>query len=191
MNLASKLWAVPVLVLAPACGGQTISGLDGGGDASADGSPAGDAGGPCTTSAQCAPGEGCGFPQAGGCSATGQCFPLGPMCNAYSPGCACSGQTINTICNGLPTGYVPEPLAYSAKCGMMLDGGMMDGGMMFTCGTTSCMAGQQVCYIPANVPNGATCMPSNGCTDCACAQSTFQCISTCKQAGLAIYVQCQ
>jgi hypothetical protein len=34
-------------------------------------------------------------------------------------------------------------------------------------------------------------MPGNGCTDCNCAKSMFQCISTCTQNGPELYVQCQ
>jgi hypothetical protein len=34
-------------------------------------------------------------------------------------------------------------------------------------------------------------VPSNGCTNCQCAQLMFQCVSQCKQSGNQIYIQCQ
>ncbi|HEX7603276.1 MAG TPA: hypothetical protein VF316_16775 [Polyangiaceae bacterium] len=191
--LSSKYVVALVSLAAAACGGQTIGDLDAGGDAAADagGDAAADAGtgdgGHCTTDAECGPGSACGFAESQGCAALGQCFPAGPTCKAYSPGCACSGQTINVVCNGLPSGYVPAPLAHLGVCV-----GPGDAGAAFPCGNAVCVAGQQVCYIPAHVgPDAGACVPSNGCADCACAQATFQCISTCKQSGLAIYVQCQ
>jgi hypothetical protein len=94
----------------PACPQYGIAcRVDGGGTA--------DAGAGCTTSADCAGGGVCGFRQADGCSASGSCFPApGAVCQAYSPGCACDGSTVNVICNGLPTGYAPKPLQHSGMC---------------------------------------------------------------------------
>ena len=173
------------LALAVACGGQTIGDTDSG--TGTDSGPKLD-GGHCTTNADCGPDGVCGFAESSGCSALGQCFPGGPVCNLFSPGCACSGDTINIACTGLPNGYATAPLAHPGACSTSIDAG----GGTFPCGTvSSCVEGQDICYIPANVPDGGTCMPSGGCTDCACAQAHFQCLSTCKQSGLAIYVQCQ
>jgi len=190
MSISSK-WVAPPLVLlaAAACGGQTLGDLDAGGDAASSG---GD-GGPCTTSAQCGPGGACGFAESAGCAALGQCFQVGPVCKGFSPGCSCQGQTINAVCNGLPNGYARAPLMHLGACEAIDAGpGPGDAAAMFPCGSTACVPGQDICYVPANVgPDAGTCMPSNGCTDCACAQAMFQCISTCKQSGPAIYIQCQ
>jgi hypothetical protein len=164
-----------ISAIAVACGGQTIGDVDAGQDAAA----------PCTTSAQCGKGI-CGFAQSAGCAAQGQCFPMpGAMCNGYSPGCSCSGDTINVMCTGLPDGYTTEPFAHVGSC---VDATTV----AFPCGTVDCVPGQDVCYIPANSGTDAgACMPANGCADCNCAQAMFQCISTCQQNGPAIYVHCQ
>ncbi len=169
--------------LAIACGGQTIGDVDGGQDAAKDTGTSQ----PCTSNAQCGQGQ-CGFAQSEGCAAVGQCFPpAGSVCNAYQPGCSCAGDPINLICNGLPGGYTTAPFAHSGSCNPPL----LDAGSSYLCGTMTCVPGQDICYIPANMPNGGMCMPANGCADCACAQAQFQCVSTCKQSGAEIYVQCQ
>ena len=172
-----------ISAIAVACGGQTIGDVDGGGkDAAVDTS-----GQACTTSAQCGQGI-CAFDESLGCAATGKCFPPpGAVCDAYSPGCSCAGDTINLVCNGLPTGWAPAPLAHTGECTPPVDASVA-----FPCGTVNCVPGQDICYIPANSGTDAgACMPANGCADCTCAQAMFQCISTCKQSGPAIYVQCQ
>ncbi len=166
---------------AVACGGQ-IGDVDGG--------TAGDSGKSdtgtsktCSKNSDCGTGI-CGFSMADGCSAKGQCFPEpGAICNAFSPGCACDGTTISIVCNGLPDGYAPAPVAYKGECAV-------DAGGPFTCGGATCSPGTELCYLSANPATG-TCMPSNGCSDCACAQAMFQCVSTCKQDGGDITVQCQ
>ena len=182
-----------VFLLAAACGGQTIGDIDGGGgdaatkDAKGDAKPGVDASGSCATSKDCSPGQMCGFAESDGCNATtGQCFATGAVCNSFQPGCACSGQTINIACTGLPPGYATEPLAHEGACGTSIDGG----GSVFPCGTSACVVGQEICYAPKNA-GSPTCMPSGGCNDCQCAQSMFQCISTCKQSSGGIYIQCQ
>jgi len=171
-----------LLVSMIACGGQTIGDLDGGTDSGTK-SDTGTTK-PCTTNSDCGKGI-CGFATADACTAKGQCFPEpGAVCNAYSPGCACNGTTINIVCEGLPDGYTTAPLAHAGDC---TDDGGSSGS--FTCGSKTCVEGQDICVTAAN-PSTSTCVPSNGCTDCKCAQSMFQCISTCKQSGLQIYVQC-
>jgi hypothetical protein len=167
------------------CGGQVVGGVDsGGGDTGSGGDSA--SGNTCVMNADCpSMAQVCGFAESDACTATGHCFASGPVCNSFSPGCSCAGQTINIACNGLPTGYAPAPLAHTGPCFKS-----MDGGGAFICGSHVCTPGQEVCYIPANVPNGATCMPSS-CTDCTCAQAHFQCLSSCMQTGPDIYVKCQ
>jgi hypothetical protein len=89
------------------------------GTCSADaGNPPSEGGGAaCSTSADCAANEICGFPEAEACSATGQCYASpGVVCEAYSPGCACDGTEINVACNGLPTGYETKPIAHTGEC---------------------------------------------------------------------------
>jgi hypothetical protein len=70
----------------------------------------------CVHDSDCANGEACGYRIADGCAATGQCFPRGPVCDGFSPGCDCAGQTVDIICNGLPDGYAPEPIQYEGAC---------------------------------------------------------------------------
>ena len=178
-----------LLFLLAACGGQTIGGIDGGGgDAASGGKPAVDASGSsCATSKDCAPGQTCGFAESDGCGATsGQCFTTGALCNSFQPGCACSGDTINIACTGLPNGYATAPLAHTGACATSIDGG----GNVFPCGTSACVVGQDICYAPKNA-GSPTCMPSGGCNDCQCAQAMFQCLSTCKQSSGGVYIQCQ
>ncbi len=180
-------WAVCAGALA--CGGQTVGDLDAGGtDASKD-SPIilVDGGGTCASSSDCPKGMMCGFLESEGCSAkVGQCFSTGPVCNSFSPGCACDGQTINIACTGLPSGYSTAPLAHSGGCTTAVDAGGA-----YTCGPEVCVIGKDVCYLPANVPDGGSCMPLGTCNDCGCVQAHFQCISTCKQVGAEFFVQCQ
>jgi hypothetical protein len=73
---------------------------------------------PCTTSKDCSAGWECGFSEGAGCDAKGTCWNTSgqALCNAFSPGCACDGTTINIICNGLPDGIAPKPLAYKGQC---------------------------------------------------------------------------
>ena len=74
-------------------------------------------GGACTQDTDCAADQMCGFATADACSAAGQCFARpGAMCQAYSPGCACDGTTINVACTGLPGGYASAPLAHAGEC---------------------------------------------------------------------------
>ncbi len=177
-----------VVFVVVACGGKTTD-LDGG--TTSDSGTSSDTGTsqPCTSDAQCGKGL-CGFAMSEGCAAVGHCFPQpGAVCNGYSPGCSCAGDTINVICTGYPDGYVSAPFAYTGTC--KAPPPLLDAGSSYLCGTATCVPGQDICYIPANVPNGGSCMPANGCTDCACAQSMFQCVSACKQSGSEIYIQCQ
>lgn len=167
-----------------ACGGQTIGDIDSG--TGSDSGTKNDTGTTkaCTKDSDCGKGI-CGFSMADACKATGTCFPEpGAMCNSFSPGCACDGSTINIVCNGLPDGYAPAPLAHKGDCAP--DAGITGS---YTCGSSTCVEGSQICITSAN-PANSTCVPSNGCTDCKCAQLMFQCVSTCKQNGQQIYVQC-
>lgn len=176
------LFLLAALAAAPACGGQTIGqDIDSGSDSGTDTGVTK----PCTKDSDCGKGI-CGWAMADACAAKGQCFPEpGAVCNAFSPGCACDGTTINIACNGLPDGYAPAPLAFKGQCPQAMDAGSIGS---FTCGTSTCVEGSQICMTSANT---STCVPSNGCTDCKCAQLMFQCVSQCKQSGQQIYVQCQ
>jgi hypothetical protein len=78
-----------------------------------------DAGGgrACSSSADCASNEVCGFPESEGCAAQGQCFPAPTVvCLAIALGCACDGTEINIACNGLPGGYETKPYLHSGAC---------------------------------------------------------------------------
>ena len=169
-------------VVLVACGGKTTD-LDGG--TTGDSGTSSDTGTSqsCTSDAQCGKGI-CGFAMSEGCAAVGHCFPQpGMVCNGFSPGCSCAGDTINLICTGYPDGYVSAPFASAGPC-------PVDAGSTYGCGTTTCVSGQDVCVLSTNPVTGS-CMPANGCTDCACAQAMFQCVSTCKQNGPEITIQCQ
>ena len=101
-----------------ACGGMTIGDLDSGtGTDSGTKIDTGTLPTSCTKDSDCGKGGVCGFSMAAACAAKGQCFPTpGAVCNSFSPGCACDGTTINIVCNGLPEGYAPAPLAYKGQC---------------------------------------------------------------------------
>ena len=82
---------------------------------------AGEAGGPCATSADCPSGTECGYPLDGGCSATLRCIatPFQGECKGQ-PACACDGTSI-TVCGGAPkpvrsVGYCAAPCGGDA-CG--------------------------------------------------------------------------
>jgi hypothetical protein len=78
----------------------------------------------CTTDGDCAKGSLCGFAVADACTATGQCFVSEQVvCNAFSPGCACDGSVVNTVCNNLPGGYVARPLLHDGACAVAADAG--------------------------------------------------------------------
>src|SRR5579859_7902158 len=77
----------------------------------------GSSGGVCKTNADCGTQHACAFLQSDGCMAAGQCVAAGgPVCNAFMPGCACDGTVINTICTGLPQGYVSKPFLHAGTC---------------------------------------------------------------------------
>jgi hypothetical protein len=127
----------------------------------------------CVTSNDCASKEVCAFPMQAGCAATGTCVPA-PMavCQAYSPGCACDGSTINIVCTGLPNGYVSKPLAHTGMCGTTDP-------KTFTCGTMQCNATSEYCKVSEG---GACCNPpSYGCVafPASCASTpTCACLGT-------------
>jgi hypothetical protein len=139
---------------------------NGGGDAGA--------GGPCVQTSDCPSGYACGFPVDGGCTAQGTCFPnpVGPICQAYSPGCTCSNQTISIVCNGFPSGYAGSPIQHRGTCE-----GFDAGNGMFACGPLSCHSSIEVCKIGVGGPQGAP--PSYACigypTQCA-ADRTCACV---------------
>jgi hypothetical protein len=177
---------IVVLSMMIACGGQTIGDLDSGTGTDASTKSDVSLGASCIHSSDCSIGTACAYPMADGCAAKGHCVDdTGPLCNSFSPGCACDGTTINIVCNGLPDGFATKPLASKGQCTTSIDGGST-----YACGNDTCIPGKEICYQASN-PTTFTCLPSGQCTDCQCAQSMFQCISTCKQSGLQIYVQCQ
>jgi hypothetical protein len=96
-----------------------VDGAPGAGDSGGgqDASPDAPSGGPCTTSADCAPNQKCGFAETSTCSATGQCFTVPQVeCLVYSLGCACDGSEIDVACTGLPSGYSTQPLLHTGEC---------------------------------------------------------------------------
>jgi hypothetical protein len=101
-------------------GGGAIEGDGGGGTSEDGGGGQADAASPCTTSADCAPRQVCGFREgvANACSGEqGQCFtPEGVVCNSVLLGCACDGTEVNMVCNGLPSGYATKPVAHAGEC---------------------------------------------------------------------------
>ena len=75
----------------------------------------------CTNDTDCGSDGMCGFAISNGCSAVGQCYPknTGPLCNSISPACACDGTTVNTVCEGYPSGVTSKPVTHGGAC----DGG--------------------------------------------------------------------
>jgi hypothetical protein len=170
------------------------SGSSGGGSGSSGSSGARDAGGnsrACTTKTDCRTGELCGFLESTRCTATGTCFPApGVTCNAIVLACACDGTDFNIACNGLPSGYVPKPLAHTGACALDSDGGSSDAGRgsgsdggrdagSFACGPHSCDVATEFCYEAgggAVLPDGGSnftyactpiptqCLPNPTCT---------------------------
>jgi hypothetical protein len=150
-------------------GGASASGGSSGIGVSTGGS--GGAVNACSTDSDC--GEGiCGFAIKDGCSAVGECFPTpGPLCDAYSPGCACDGTVVSVICEGLPDGYAKKPLEHVGAC---KQSGPFQCGDALTCDSAS-----QYCKIamggPCCPPPSYSCeaIPAD-CTDdysCSCIQS--------------------
>jgi hypothetical protein len=175
-------WAL-ALALLSACGGSTAtssgtggssaSGGSGGSGGTGTGATSGTGGGgACVTDTDCPSNGRCGYPAADGCSAKGQCFPQpGMVCNAFSPGCACDGTTINVICTGLPDGYVSAPLAHAGDCATV------DAGGSFPCGDSlTCDSATEYCKVgvggPCCPPPSYSCEPIPGvCSQdrsCAC-----------------------
>jgi hypothetical protein len=88
-----------------------------------------DAGGSCTTDADCGSGGICGFPIAA-CAAAGTCFktpnPVPPCVPLFTTDCTCDGATVSLGvqgCLGLPSGYAQVPLVHEGACA---DGGGSD-----------------------------------------------------------------
>jgi hypothetical protein len=152
---------------------------------------AGDAGGgPCNTDADCAAGLMCAFKISDGCSAIGACITKpapGPMCNAYSPACTCSGQEISVICTDYPSGYASAPVAHNGACTTAPDAG----GTSFACGSTgtTCPV-TQVCKIgmggAVGNPTSYTCVayPSQCASmhTCACVMTALG-ATQCTESG--------
>ncbi len=185
-----------VMAFGVGCGGTTApSGADAGGSGGAAGAggSGGVAGGggsggvieagsdaPLDADRECATGDACGdgatcaFPIVDGCGALGRCVAVLPVgCNAFSPGCACDGSTINVVCTGLPSGYVSAPLAHAGECADA-------GAVTFACGLTlQCTRASEYCKVAIGGAAGS--VPSYSCealpaacaTDrtCACVQA--------------------
>jgi hypothetical protein len=102
-------------------------------DAPMDGSPTDggtdgaqpDTSGGCREDTDCGMDQICGFSANDACAAQGQCFDRGSTCGGHVPACGCDGSSVNMICNGLPMGYVPAPVAHIGAC---TDGGTADAG---------------------------------------------------------------
>jgi hypothetical protein len=160
-------------------------------------SPPVDAGpGSCASDGDCGGGQLCAFPITGGCSAAGTCFtppPPGPTCNAFSPACSCSGQTLNVICTIYPNGAAPQPIAHRGACeaGVVLG---RDAGGAFACGNSTCDA-SRVCKIgmggAAGNPPSYTCVDAPAqCAStrtCACVKSALA-AQECTESGDSVTV---
>ncbi|MEB2312872.1 MAG: hypothetical protein OZ921_08800 [Sorangiineae bacterium] len=156
------------------CGGNTTSGGGAGGTSGAAGTGSTSGGGgsggggarACTTDQDCPDHGVCGYPSAAACVAKGTCFPApGAVCEAFSPGCACDGSTINMICTGLPEGYVSSPLAYAGPC-EDADAG---------CTSGSCLSTTPCTWDTDCAALGSTCDPCAKRCGCASTASTFAC----------------
>lgn len=101
---------------------DAVAVADGASDAGAASGP--EAGGPCTTQAEC-PTSGyfaCLFPVEAGCSATGHCFAeqgdastCANFAPVATPACGCNGKnTVIPQCT--PTVYAFAPIAYEGMC---------------------------------------------------------------------------
>ncbi len=172
----AALLAFVIVPLAAACGGEVLSvGSDAlhqgdGGGGGADGGKA------CKVAADCGPDAECGFGAGAVCSAYGSCFSTAGMavCAAYSPGCACDGETINVACNGLPSGFTTKPLAHADAC---TTSGADAGG---PCGKDSDCGPQAVCGFPQADACGATgtCFRTAGGAMCAAFSAGCACDGT-------------
>jgi hypothetical protein len=132
--LVRTAYALGIVALVAACGGQT----GGVGDAAVDVSAEATAAlyGPCDGG--CPDGSLCAFALDGGCGAVGQCVPLlpgPPTCKAYDL-CGCDGVTFLGRCD-VPVGYCQAPSA-GGYIACMLDAAS-DGSNGWD-GATSCAA---------------------------------------------------
>ncbi|MFO0665090.1 MAG: hypothetical protein U0174_14145 [Polyangiaceae bacterium] len=133
-------------------------------------------GGECTVDADCGRGSVCGFAKADGCGAKGKCFSApDATCEAYSPGCACDGTTINIICTPGGDGVVSKPLRSAGACAQATECAVdADCGLGSVCG----FAKADGCSAKGK------CMPSPGATcaayspGCACDGTTINIICT-------------
>jgi hypothetical protein len=190
--------ALPVLsFLAFACGGRAASvgplppspcdpgakACDAGAPQPDVATPPHDAGGGCTSTAECTGGTECVFPVDLACSAQGVCLlPSNEPCGAESPmkGCGCDGSEVDWVtgCVGLPTGYAPAPIVHLGACS--------DAGTGAACTTDSDCTQLQpdpppfVCAFPIGggcsaqgqcMPSGPLCDPSTP-VACACDGTT-------------------
>jgi len=109
----------------------------------------------CSTNADCAPNNLCGFLETAACTAKGACFPAALVtCASYGAGCACDGSEINISCNGLPAGYGTKPLLHAGACA--------DAGPAKDSGTVcaSALGG----HCGGNIVNPCTCQAGLVCT---------------------------
>ncbi len=137
----------------------------------------------CTSDSDCPTGDGCAYLESEACSAKGTCVSEAQaMCEAFSPGCACDGTTINVACTPYPAGYVSKPLAHTGECG---DGG---GGVLppTTCTSDSdCQTGDGCAYLESEACSATgTCVPETAATcqayspGCACDGTVINTVCT-------------
>ena len=145
----------PGLGCAPQCSNGVLK--DANGCDTCQCAPAPDAGGACTTDADCSNGGVCAFLESAGCAAVGQCFPAptGPRCAlASSAGCGCSGSdvAISPSCvTGLPSGYQATPVLHEGAC---VDAGGCVSQRGGRCGGNT--------SHPCTCAAGLTCTPEDG-----------------------------
>jgi hypothetical protein len=84
-------------------------------------------GGPCSSNADCAAGDGCYY-AIGSCPGQGECVPVptGPGCGAEESLCGCDGSQVTSGC-GFPSGYASGPTDGSSFC-TSFDAGPPDAG---------------------------------------------------------------
>jgi Cys-rich repeat protein len=107
--------------------------------------------GTCSSNADCAANEICGFLESQACSATGKCFTAPEAtCMAYALGCACDGTEINIACTGLPDGYSTQPLRHTGACtdaSPTPDAAPSDSGLAHCVTDSDCPSGEHCGYL--------------------------------------------
>ena len=181
-TLSFSLLAAVVPLFAAACSsGSYTVGTD---QSGAVGDPSVD-GGSCASDNDCESGFQCAFKQADACAAKGRCFDTRGLavCEAYSAGCACNGETVNVACQPFPDGYTANPIAHAGECGVTA----ADGGGAPCTTNDDCGGGMHVCRYKQSEGCSAVgyCVDETGIATCAAYSPGCAC------DGTEINVACQ